>query len=63
MDEDYEVAQVFFATRSQWITNGEKIIDIDIRAVKCAMDIYQVVDQKTCFERVRVIFRTLLKEM
>lgn len=63
-DEDVDVARVFLASRSCVVTyqlsERERISDIDIRAVKCAMDIYKVVDQQACYERVRKLFRLLL---
>ena len=58
-DENYEIARVYLAARTHWITNGKEIIDIDIRAVKVAMDIYGVKNQKNCYERVRNLFNEM----
>jgi hypothetical protein len=63
-DENYEVAKVFFAVRNHWITNGEKIIDVDIRAVESAMRIYQIpsVHWASYYERIRNVFLVILDE-
>lgn len=58
------MAQIFFATRNHWVTNEKDIIDIDIRAVKTAMDIYEIPScmQRRVYERVKNVFHALLKE-
>jgi len=69
-DNNIDAAEVYLAVRNQYITMPiqkgntvvHKVIDLDIKAVKAAMDIYNVVDQKTCFEQVRHLFFSMLKE-
>lgn len=63
-DEDHDVACVYLACRNHWITNGERVIDIDIKAIESAMRIYQVKqsERKTCYERVRKLFHLKLKD-
>lgn len=50
------------ASRTHFITNGKDIIDIDIRAIKSAMSIYKVENEKVCFEKVRKLFHHFLTE-
>lgn len=54
--ENEEAVDVFFICRHQVIIAG-KILDIKIEAVKAAMDIFRVQNQKECFERVRKLSR------
>jgi hypothetical protein len=58
------VAQIFFAARNHWITNEKDITDIDIRVVKCAMDMkgIPIEEQWGVYQRVRTIFHVLLKD-
>ena len=57
MEENAEAAQVYMLTRRQVITVGPgEPVDISIPAVKIAMDLYGVRDQKACLNRVRRVF-------
>jgi hypothetical protein len=38
------------------------VIDLDFNAVKVAMDLYQVKNQRECFEKVRATFHYFLNE-
>jgi hypothetical protein len=48
--------------RNQVVTNGMAIVDISIPAVKIAMDLYGVKDQRDCLNRVRRLFYHFLQE-
>lgn len=57
LDENAETAQVYMLTRRQVITVGQgDVADISIPAVKIAMDLYGVREQKNCLNRVRRLF-------
>lgn len=57
MEENAEAAQVYMLTRRQVVTAGAgEVVDISIAAVKIAMDLYGVRDQKRCLNRVRRLF-------
>ena len=56
-EENAEVAQIYMLTRRQVITVGAgQVADLSIPAVKIAMDLYGVRDQKACLNRVRRLF-------
>ena len=57
LEENAEVAQIYMLTRRQVITVGAgQVADLSIPAVKIAMDLYGVRDQKACLNRVRRVF-------
>jgi hypothetical protein len=62
-DENEEAAAVYLLTRRQYIIaeNG-RVVDISIPAVKIAMDLYGVRDQKECLARVIRLFHFFEKE-
>lgn len=58
-----EAAAIYMLTRHQVVTKTwpsdegmKQLIDLSIPAVKIAMDLYGVQDQRTCLERVRSVF-------
>ena len=57
MEENADVATIYMLTRRQVITVGAgQVADLSIPAVKIAMDLYGVRDQKACLNRVRRLF-------
>ena len=57
LDENVDVANVFMLTRGQVIAVGEgRVIDISIPAVKIAMDLLGVKNQRDCLMRVMNCF-------
>lgn len=53
LDENQAAAAVYMMTRRQVVTAEEgRIVDISIPAVKIAMDLHGVKDQRTCLLRV-----------
>jgi hypothetical protein len=44
------------------VDKDHSYVDLDIKAVKDTMDIYGVVNQEKCYERVRGLFFNLGKE-
>lgn len=57
MEENAEAAGIYMLTRRQVVTVGMgEIVDISIPAVKIAMDLHGVRDQKACLNRVRRLF-------
>ena len=57
LDENEDAATVFMLTRRQVVTADQgQIIDISIPAVKIAMDLNGVKDQKECLLKVRRTF-------
>lgn len=62
--ENEEALKVYLASKDQLIIAQMtgKIIDIDNKAIKVAMDIYKVKDQARCFDKVRAMFHKLLEE-
>ena len=56
LDENKDAAKIYIIARHQVITNMGRIMDIDIKAVKALMDIYKVVNQVDCLDRVRGVF-------
>jgi predicted transcriptional regulator len=56
MPENEDVARVYMATRRQVIIGGNRVIDINIMAIKTMMDLYEVKNQAECMERVRGLF-------
>lgn len=44
------------------VDKDHSYVDLDIKAVKDAMDIYRVSNQERCYERVRNLFFSLGKE-
>jgi len=57
MEENEDIASVYLVSRRQIILGEQgRVMDIDVRAVKVAMDLYEVKDQKECLDRVRCTF-------
>jgi hypothetical protein len=57
VSENEDAAQVYMMTRRQYKTAEQgRVVDIDIPAVKIAMDLFGVVDQKACLVKVRKAF-------
>jgi len=63
MEENIEIEKIYLLTRNQVITgmNGQ-ILDIDIKAIKVAMDIYEIKNQPDCLDRVRRLFFHFMKK-
>jgi hypothetical protein len=61
-EKNAEAAHVYMLARNQVVTNGMAIVDISIPAVKIAMDLYVVKDQRDCLNRVRRLFYHFLQE-
>jgi hypothetical protein len=60
---NYQAAEVYKMTRGQVITAGMgQIIDISLPAVKIAMDMCGVIDQKRCLKKVTRTFYHFLKK-
>lgn len=56
-EENRDSATIYMLTRNQVLTaGGGQILDISIPAVKIAMDLHGVVDQKGCLEKVLRVF-------
>ena len=66
MPENAEAASVYRAVQGQVIvlSNGmeSKIIDLNYLSVKMIMDLYEVKDQRRCFEKVTRAFHRFLRE-
>lgn len=61
--ENEVVAAIFMLTRKQLITVREtQVVSISIPAIKAAMDVYGVVDQKTCLDRVLKLWKDVDRE-
>ena len=57
MEENEEAANCYFLTRRQVVTADQgQIIDISIPAVKIAMDLFEVKNQRECLIKVRNLF-------
>ena len=57
LEENEDVAQIYMMTRRQYIISATgQVIDINIPAVKIAMDLYQVKNQKECLLRIINLF-------
>ena len=57
LEENEDAAQIYMITRRQYIMSATgQVIDISIPAVKIAMDLYQVKNQKECLMRVVNLF-------
>jgi len=62
-EENEDAAAVYFLTRRQVVTVGAgQVVDISIPAVKIAMDLYGVKDQRDCLNRIRRVFHHYLKD-
>ena len=55
--ENESAATIYLLTRRQYVTaeNG-RIVDISIPAVKIAMDLYGIKDQRECLSKVQRLF-------
>jgi hypothetical protein len=63
LPENHEAAEVYMATRNQFITAGMgQVVDISIPALKIIMDLYGVQDQKKCLHKVRATFHHFMKD-
>ena len=64
MDQNKEAAEVYMLTKGQVITRGMdgQVVDVSIPAVKIAMDLLGVVDQRACLAKVRKTFFQFLAE-
>ena len=57
MEENEDASNVYQLTRLQFVTAGMgQPIDIDIKAVKIAMDLFEVKNQLDCIDKVRYLF-------
>lgn len=56
MEGNRDAVQVFGLCKTQVITGFDSIIDINILAVKMAMDLHGIVNQKDCVMKVRIMF-------
>ena len=56
LEENEDIAAVYMVTRRQVIMGPAGPVDIDIQAVKTAMDLYGIKDQRGCMEAVRHTF-------
>lgn len=56
--QNHDAAAIYMLTRNQVVTAGMgQPVDISIPAVKIAMDLYEVKDQRACLERVLRVFQ------
>ncbi len=55
-EENVDAIRVYFLIQNQLIIAEGKIIDLNFCAVKDAMDMFQILDQKKCYEKVRILF-------
>jgi len=62
MPENEDVIKVYLAARSQVIPGIAGIIDINYLAVKMLMDLYEIKNQKQCFEGVIDLFKYFHEE-
>lgn len=60
MPENAEAVQIFPVVRNQVVTVGDHVIDINIPAVKTAMDLWGIKDQKSCLNKIRAAFHYFL---
>lgn len=57
LEENEPIAEIFLLTRRQILTIGQgQPYDIDIRAVKLAMDLHGITDQLRCLNMVRTLW-------
>ena len=61
-EENEDAARIFRVVRGQYIVFGERVVDLNFQSVKVIMDLYNIRDQKACFEKVLNIFHRFLKE-
>lgn len=62
-EENEKVIEVYMMTRRQYITAEQgRIVDISIPAIKIAMDLFEVRNQKDCLIRVMQAFYHFLEE-
>lgn len=60
LPENEDAAWIYLMTRNQClVTMDGQAIDLDLRAVKAAMDVYGVQDQATCMTRVVRTWRAM----
>lgn len=63
MEQNEDATKVYLATMNQVVTAGMgTIVDIDFNAIKFVMELYDIQDKKTCFEKVVGMFRHFLEE-
>ncbi len=55
-EENVDPIKVYFAVNNQVIIAGDKVIGIDVNAIKNVMEIYKVKNQESCFDKVRKLF-------
>jgi len=65
-EDNVDAVKVFLAVRHHVVLHevdkDHTYLDLDIKAVKDAMEIYGIRNQQKCFERVRGLFFTMGKE-
>ncbi len=65
-EDNVDVVKVFLAVRHHVVlhevSKDKSYLDLDIKAVKDAMDIYKVKNQERCYDRVRGLFFKMGKE-
>lgn len=60
-NEDAE--KIYMVVQDQMILGGMGgPVAINHQAIHAALDLYDVVDKKTCFEKVVMVYRAVLKE-
>ena len=62
MPENEDIIKVYLAVRGQVITGFAGVIDINYLAVKMLMDLYEIKNQKQCFEGVIDLFKYFHEE-
>jgi hypothetical protein len=60
MPGNAEAVKIWDRSRTQVIAGVGGVIDINVLAVKMLMDLYGVRDQRTCLEKVRILFSEYL---
>ena len=65
-EENDEAARIYQIVCGQIRTrfNGQydEVVDLDFSAVKVAMDLYQIRDQRGCFDKIRKTFHHFINE-
>ncbi len=63
LDENIDAIQIYFLVQNQVIiAPGGQIIDLNINAIKVAMDLYEVQNQRQCLGKVMELFNYFRKE-
>ncbi len=62
LPENEDVAKLYFLVRNQVLIVGNKITDLNLLAIKAAMDILGVKNQADCLYRVRKLWQSIFDE-